>query len=596
MRRLSSRLPSGWVDDVISRADIVDVVSAYLPLKRQGRNFVGLCPFHAEKTPSFSVSQENNVYHCFGCKAGGNVVQFVMEMERLSFPDAVRHLARQMNIPLPVEEYDPRAEQERNRRQRMLELNRAAAQFYHDNLYSPAGKEALEYLHGRGIDDSLIRRFGLGASSDTWTSLMDAMEGKGYTREELQLAGLIHNRNGQQYDVFRHRAMFPIIDQYGGTLGFGARAMGKVQPKYLNTQDTILFNKRNGVYGINFLRSMRDLTRVILVEGYMDVMALSQYGIKGAVATLGTALTNEQARLIRRYAPQVWIAYDGDEAGQMAAMRAIEIFEKEEIPVRVMRFPDGLDPDDLLRQRGREAFEAIQPITASMFRMLRLKAEFDMSQQDGVSDYSTKACDTVIAPVDDPIEREDLLRHLAAETGYDKAILQERVDMARRQRKEKPDAAQALPRLRPKPIRGAPQEDSQAERRLLSLIASGYLPEDLVKAEDFESEQLRDFAGKLIAGQRPAKILSDCEDEQSKSLASELFSGALETDREKALEEAESCLRTLRAQRLGKRIDELKRDLGKMDSAEYQNALLEIQRLSQELNTLKLTVASGKDV
>ena len=210
------------------------------------------------------------------------------------------------------------------------------------------------------------------------------------------------------------------------------------------------------MYGINFLRTMRDLSRVILVEGYMDVMALSQYGIRGAVATLGTALTNEQARLIRRYAPQVWIAYDGDEAGQMAAMRALEIFGREEIPARVMRFPDGLDPDELLRQRGREAFEAIQPVSASEFRMHRLKMGFDMSLKDAVSDYSAQACDSVIAPVDDPIEREDLLRRLAAETGYDKAVLQERVDMARRHLRGKPSGRELPPRLRPRSIRGAP--------------------------------------------------------------------------------------------------------------------------------------------
>lgn len=591
---MAGRLPTAWVDEVVGRADIVDVVSAYLPLKRAGRNFVGLCPFHSEKTPSFSVNRENNVYHCFGCKAGGNVAQFVMEMERLSFPDAVLHLARQLNISPPIEEYNPQRERERSRRERIYQINREAAQLYHDTLFTPEGKAALDYLHRRGIDDPLIRRFGLGASSDAWSVLLDRMLEKGFKAEELVLAGLVHARENHHYDVFRNRVMFPIIDQYGNTLGFGARALGDAQPKYLNTQDTPAFNKRNSVYGINFLRNQRDLSRIILAEGYMDVIALSQYGVSGAVATLGTALTAEQARLMRRYAPQVWIAYDGDEAGQMAAMRALDIFERENIPAKVLRFPDGLDPDDLLRQRGAEAMEAVPALSAGEFRLARLKMGYDLGKPEQVSDYAAEACDQVIAPVEDPIEREDLLRRLAAETGYEKAILAERTDMARSKRK----GAQARPpAIRPRPRRqgNGISADSMAERSLLSLLASGYLPEGLIKAEDFECEPLRAFAEQLLDGRSPAQILSDCEDEASKSLASELFSAQMEIDRESALSAAENCLLTLRRQRLDFRITTMKRDLSLMDGSQYLQALKDIQELTLELKGLKLTSRTGKD-
>lgn len=585
---MSGRLPNAWVDEVIARADIVDLVSTYLPLKRSGRNFVGLCPFHNEKTPSFSVNRENNVYHCFGCKAGGNVAQFIMEMEHLSFTDAVLYLAKQLNIPQPIAEYNPQKERERSQREKLYAINREAAQHFHDRLFSPQGSRALDYLHGRGIDDTLIRRFGLGASIDAWTDLMDALLQKGYKVEDLAQAGLVHMREERAYDVFRDRVMFPIIDRNGNTLGFGARAMGEVQPKYLNTQETQVFSKRQGVFGINLLRRQRDLKRILLVEGYMDVLALNQYGITGAVATLGTALTPEQARLMKRYAPQVWIAYDGDEAGQMAAMRALEVYEQEFIPASVLQFPDGLDPDELLRQRGAAAFEAVRPQSANGFRLGRLRKGFDLQAPESNSAYATAGCE-LIATVEDPIERENLLRRLVQETGYDKQVLADQVDMSRR-KVRKP--AQQLPKpIKPERRRlsGDRPSDNQAERQLLGLLATGYLPAGLVKVDDFETELLRDFAQMLLEGMSPARILGECEDVAAQSLASELFTPRVDVDRPGALSAAESCLHLLRTQRLDKRISEIKRQLSQMEGGEYLQSLQEIQRLSAELKQLKLS-------
>ncbi len=303
------------MDELYARTDIVSVVSAYLPLKKDGRRYWGLCPFHHEKTASFSVNPDLNLYYCFGCKAGGNVVQFVMEMERVSYMEAVKLLADRIHMTLPEVRDDPDYEKRRSQRERLLGANREAARFYHELLWKPEGRRVLDYLHGRGLDDGIIRRFGLGASADQWDSLTGHLTEKGYTREELNLAGLTVIKGDSAYDMFRSRAMFPIIDQYGNVLGFGGRAMNDAKPKYLNTSDTPVFNKRKGVYAINLIRKQRDLKRLLLVEGYMDVVAISQAGVTGAVATLGTALTNEQARLLKRFAPEVHLAYDRGRSG-----------------------------------------------------------------------------------------------------------------------------------------------------------------------------------------------------------------------------------------------------------------------------------------
>ncbi len=583
---MAGRFPSAWVDEVYSRANIIDIVSSYLPLKRQGRNFIGLCPFHNEKTPSFSVNQENNVYHCFGCKAGGNVVQFVMEMERLSYPDALLHIAKQLNMSPPPEEYNPRAEQERNRRERMYQINRDAAHYYHEQLYSPEGAAALDYLHKRGITDGLIRRFGLGASPDAWSGAMDTLMEKGYTREELQAAGLIHVKENHAYDVFRERAIFPIIDLYGNTLGFGGRALGNAQPKYLNTQDTLVFNKRYGVYGANLLRRQRGLERIILVEGYMDVLALSQADIQGVVATLGTALTADQARLMKRFAPEVWIAYDGDEAGQMAAMRALDVFAQEMIPARVLRFPNGLDPDDLLRQRGKAAFDAIRPMREMAFRLERLKLAYDWQSQEGLSAYAIKACD-MIATLPDPVERDGYLKWLVAETGLSYEVLAEQLQHALGSKAGRVTAT-APPAKKGRRSGGRQQaDDSQAEKTLVSLLATGFLPGDMILPEDFESTALRALAEGLLQGRRPAQLLADCEDEAERSHASEVFSAASRFERANALEVAEDCLRTLRSTRLDRQIAGLSRDLAQMDQEDKRKALEDIMRLRAEQNSLR---------
>ena len=586
--------PGVWVDEVLARADIVDIVSAYLPLKRQGRNYIGLCPFHNEKTPSFSVNRENNVYHCFGCKAGGNVAQFVMEMEKLTFPESLRHIAKLLNISEPVQAYDPRAEQERSQKERAYEVNKDAAIYFNTNLYNPQGKEVLDYLYRRGIDDALIKRFGLGASSDEWSALKDYLIQKGYTQDELASSGLIHVKQGNSYDVFRDRAMFPIIDLYGKTVGFGARAMGDAQPKYLNTQDTIVFNKRFGLYGANYLRKQRDLKRVILVEGYMDVMALSQVGIIGAVATLGTALSPEQARLMKRLAPEVWVCYDGDEAGQMAIMRALDILDTESIPSRVLHLPQEMDPDDYLKRFGPQAFDEIKPLTANAFRLLRLKKGFDLASEEENSAFSLKACE-FISKIPSPLEREDLIRWLTVQTAYPKDVLTGQVEQLLHNLDPKGAAAQkSLPKKNKRS--GAEMSLDEAEKTLLRLMATGHMPSNFMNEDDFESATIRKLYKALSDGQKPMQILTDCDDIQTRSLASEAFSMTDSIDIEQILPAAEECLTTLRVKKLSQRIDAISQNLSNLSGEQKKRSLEEIMQLRKTLNSLKISQAEGKEI
>ncbi len=325
-----TRYPPAWLDELRMRADIVQIVSSYVPLKKAGHRYVGLCPFHNEKTPSFSVDAQKQLYYCFGCKAGGSVIQFVMDIEHMDFHEAVSYLAEQLHMPLPEMKNDPDYEKRRSLKERIYLANQAAARLYHQNLWEEQGKPILQYVKDRGLTDAVIRRFGIGAAAGD-LRIGEALGKEGFSQDELLAAGLIRRREQRTHDMFFNRAVFPIIDAYGNVLGFGGRAMGDAQPKYLNTSDTPAFNKRYNVFAANLLRREKGLKRVILVEGYMDVVALSQFGVAGAAATLGTALTPEQARLLSRFAPEVHLCYDGDSAGQNAILRGLDVLDEQQV-------------------------------------------------------------------------------------------------------------------------------------------------------------------------------------------------------------------------------------------------------------------------
>lgn len=577
---MAGRYPPQWLDELRARADIVKVIGSYVTLKKNGHRYVGLCPFHNETAPSFSVDEQKQVYHCFGCKAGGSVIQFVMDIERLSFPEAVAFLADQLHMPLPEMQNDPAYEKRRTLKERIYLANRTAARMYHQLLWQPESSAILHYLQQRGLSDAVIRRFGIGAAPPSAQVGHRLME-EGFTEEELVQAGLMLRREGRTFDMFRNRAMFPIIDTYGNVLGFGGRAMGDAMPKYLNTSDTPAFNKRYTVFAANLLRKARGLTRVILVEGYMDVVALSQFGVEGVAATLGTALTPEQARLLHRFAPEVHIAYDGDRAGQKAILRGLEVLEGENVPVRVLDFPGGLDPDEFIRQEGLEAFQALKPISAVTYRMRREKERHDVSTEEGRIEYA-KACAAILRGVKEPVELENHLRHLSVETGFSKEVLMQQIGAA-----PPPKVVTAAKR---EGFRQKAREVSQVDwtaRTLLAVLATGRLPKGSVSPEEFEDPLLRSLCEGLLAGESAASLMERQTDDQGRAAVGDILSLNTDLDDDGLMRMAQDCLKKMRKQRLEKALDLIQQRLPALAGEERERETQRAFALTQQLLDLK---------
>ena len=370
-----------FLSELVARSDIMDIVSEYVPLTRKGSNYFGLCPFHSEKTASFSVSPDKQIYHCFGCGKGGGVVNFIMEIEGLSFPDAVAFLAKRAGLEVP----DDRPAADREKRARLLRLNKDAARFFHASLQRGDCPEAAEYMAKRAISKGAATRFGVGAAPDSWDSLLRAMTALGYSKQDMLDVGLlVRGKNGGAYDRFRNRLMFPIIDIRGDVIGFGGRVLDDSKPKYLNSPESIVFNKSRNLFAMNLAKKSK-AGHMILAEGYMDVLSLHQAGFDCAVASLGTSLTPDHGRLLSRYTKEVFIAYDSDEAGVKAAQRAIGILEKSAIAVKVIRMPGAKDPDEYIKKNSPEAFARLLTISENHieYRLAAVKAKYDLASDDG---------------------------------------------------------------------------------------------------------------------------------------------------------------------------------------------------------------------
>ena len=588
---MSSRYPAAWLDELRSRSDIVQIVSGYVALNKKGRKYWGLCPFHGEKTPSFSVDGEQQLYYCFGCKAGGNVFHFYMEMEHCTFNEAVAQLAERAHMVLPEMEKDEDYERRRTQRERLLAANREAARFYHETLFRPEGAAALAYLRRRGLSDGVIRKFGLGASPEDWSVLSDKLLGMGYKLDELVLAGLTvrkkaDNGKDRYFDMFRSRAMFPIIDAYGNVLAFGGRTLDKREPKYLNTSDTPVFNKRKGVFAANLLRRQRHLDRVILVEGYMDVVSLTQFGVEGVCATLGTALTNEQARLLKRYAPQVYLGYDGDSAGQHAILRGLDILEQENVPARVLDFPDGLDPDEFIRRDGAEGFKSLPAISPATYRLRRLKDKFDLSAQDGRLAYARGAAEIVSAV--DPLERDVLLGQLSLETGFPRETLAEQMNLTAKKQPAEPKAPAPRPvSRREDPSAAAQSKDIKAQELLLSFFASGQIPKDMIEEKDFDDDELKSLYRELAAGASPASLPDLAPDEATRSRYTRVLLTPTAGSTDEMIAMANDCLTRIRRTRLEQRYEELTREISSAAGEQLSALLQEAREISDKLRKLK---------
>ena len=373
--------PPSFLDELAARNPIEDVVGQYVSLKRSGSNMFGLCPFHGEKTASFSVAPDKGIYYCFGCHKGGSAINFMMEIEGLSYPDAVRALAKRAGMEVPEDEqYQSRYRQQ----ERLWALHKEAARFFHSQLYAPTGKAALEYALGRGMPKATLTKFGIGYAPNSWDSMVKAMRAKGYTDEELKESGLVtvSQKNGNIFDRFRDRLMFPIIDVRGNVIGFGGRIMNndKNTAKYLNSPETLIFNKRRNLFGLNLAKKTK-LPYLILVEGYMDAIALHQYGFDCAVASLGTSLTEEHAVLLSRYTENVVLIYDGDEAGQRAAQRAIPMLEKAGLSVKVLTLKDAKDPDEYLKKFGADRFKNLLNESSGRveYQLNAIRKKFDLN-------------------------------------------------------------------------------------------------------------------------------------------------------------------------------------------------------------------------
>ena len=399
--------PPSFLDELTARNPIEDVVGQYVSLKRSGSNLFGLCPFHSEKTASFSVAPDKGIYYCFGCHKGGSVINFQMEIEGLSYPDAVRALAKRVGMEVPEDEqYQSRYRQQ----ERLWALHKEAARYFHSQLYGPVGAEALQYALGRGMNKYILTTFGVGFAPDTWDSLTGAMRAKGYTDQELIDSGLVtvSQKNGRIFDRFRGRLMFPIIDVRGNVIGFGGRIIknDKDAAKYLNSPETLIFNKRKNLFGLNLAKKTK-LPYFILVEGNIDVVALHQYGFDNAVASLGTSLTDDQAVLLSRYTEQVVLIYDGDSAGQRATQRAIPILEKAGIDVKVLQLRDAKDPDEFLKKFGADRFKNLLEESSNRveYQLRAITKKYDLRSDEQRVKYIAEAAE-FISTLQSAVQRE----------------------------------------------------------------------------------------------------------------------------------------------------------------------------------------------
>ena len=506
-----------FLDELIARNDIVDVVSNYVSLQPRGGSLWGCCPFHSEKTPSFHVLPDKQLCYCFGCKKGGGVINFIMEEENLSFPDAVRFLARRANMPVPEEEHSD----ESRLRSRILALNRDAARFYYDQLYSPKGAPVLEYMKNRKITRRNATNFGLGASADEWDGLLTAMRKKGYGDGELLASGLaIRGKNGGLYDKFRKRLIFPIIDVRGDVLGFGGRIISKDDPgaKYMNTPETIVYSKRRVLYGLNLAKKSKR-SNIILVEGNIDVVMLHQAGFDNACASMGTALTTEQLQLLSRYTKEIVLCYDNDDAGKVATQKALTLLNNTDFQVKVLELPKRLvdgeyikqDADDFIKFQGKDAFEHLLSGSESGmdFRMAQLKSKFDLKSDEGRIGFAEAAAG-LLSTVPNAVEREIYTVRASEAAGITPDAMKLEVERARKrarykekreqERRDLNPAASAQPRERS--IRYTDLRSALAEEgvlRLLTLDDSLFGENPPIREEDFSSPLLGRFFTALRA-------------------------------------------------------------------------------------------------
>lgn len=578
-----ARFADVWLSDLYAKSDIVDIVSTYTPLSERGGRYWGLCPFHNEKTPSFSVSRDKQLYYCFGCKQGGNVANFIMKTENLSFGEAVELLARRAGMPVPQMLGDKKFHEIKEKKQVLAQMHKLAARHYRDTLFSPQGRAALDYLQRRGIGGDIIKRFGLGFSPDRWDGMPALLADNGFAQSLIAESGLVTVRDGKAFDTFRGRIMFPIINVLGDVIAFGGRVLGGASPKYLNTRETALFNKRRNLYGIDLLRRQRASKSAVIVEGYMDAVSLYAHGVRAVVATLGTALTKEQAVLLKRYVGDVFIAYDGDEAGETATQKALGILEAEGLAVRVIRFDAGQDPDDFIRNAGLAGFAAKVKAapTATGYRLKVAERGFDLATEDGREGYAIEAA-KILARIDSPISRERYAEAVAKKTGYAAASV-----LGQMQKKRGAENTNSNNRYNST----GKSADSGIEGAFLA-YAMAQIPHfekvaDDLSAEDFSLVPHKNIFSALYdsvkRGIQPtyAELLSELEGDEDRNEATRL--AGIEFFAEDPLAYLKDCIRGIRVRKREREREALIARLHGATGEDMRKLLADIGKIDKEL-------------
>lgn len=551
-------LSDSFLQELKTKTDIEDVISTYVTLKRRGATLVGLCPFHNEKTPSFTVYPATQSFYCFGCGAGGDAITFVKKIENLDYLDAVKTLAQRAGLQMPQEGFDDSLSK---RRRRILEMNREAARFYHSVLLSPEGKVGYDYYIGRALSAATINHFGLGFAPNQWDALLKHMRAKGYQPAELVDAGLARKGQKGYYDNFRNRVMTPIIDVRGNVIAFGGRVLDDSKPKYINTGDTLVYKKTNELFALNFAKDSKE-DALILCEGYMDVIAMHQAGFTNAVAGCGTALTTEQVRLISRYAKEVILTYDADEAGQKALQKAMTLFDQTDVKVRIPALVGGKDPDEIIRTYGRDKFKGMLEGASNEteFRLLALRRQYNLATTQGKIDFIGGALQ--ILSTLPPVEQDLYVSRLSEELGVERQNMKVQLqDLVARQgnRREKREFNRIVQENMRKTARETMATDAslrklRAEDRLISLLLR--YPDCSRLCKDFDPQWLTPgFAQRVFTlilqrlengdGTELMDLRDRLTDDEMGRLSGIIARGGESAD---AKQEFSDCLQTIRAE------------------------------------------------
>ncbi|MBO5460407.1 MAG: DNA primase [Ruminococcus sp.] len=582
------------IEEVRMKNDIVDVISGYVRLKKQGSSYFGLCPFHNEKSPSFSVSRSKQMYYCFGCGAGGTVFNFLMEYENFSFTEAMQHLADRAGVELPKMEYSREAKQRADLKATLLEINKVAAQYFYAQLKSEKGRLAYKYLKDRGLSDETIRAFGLGYSNKYSNDLYQYLRSKGYKEDLIRQAGLISTDEKKGvYDKFWNRVMFPIMDVNSRVIGFGGRVMGDAKPKYLNSPETVIFDKSRNLYGLQRARSSRK-SYFLLCEGYMDVIALHQAGFTNAIASLGTALTPGHANLIKRYVQEVYLTYDSDEAGTKAALRAVPILKDAGIAARVIRMDPYKDPDEFIKNLGAEAFEEriSRARNGFLFSIEMLERDYDMESPEGKTAFFQEVARRLIR-FEEELERNNYIEAVAKTYRISPESLQKLVT------KTAIREGMAKPASRPKTADGRTAKKADGKLTVQKVLLTYLIDEpDLfgevrkyISPKDF-TEPLYQTVAELLyeqyenGEQNPARILNHFTEEEQQREAASLFHTRIQKlstreEKERALVET---LYRVKENSLNKK----RQELNPADIAGLQK-IMEEQRKLQEIAKLHIS-------